>query len=928
MVSGLSDIEELFNHSTEFETCCMPVSTTSLFSNFHGPLFQEFRILLGTSPMILGPSVSQMMPLLPLDTKKELQKASVDIVILNQIMFLLMNNFASSDYSTFDAIFEQVKHFSVSQLEDILDEIPYPYTAALQQSILTIAIKSNVPAIVSLLLKRGLDANRVTCLFEGSSFTPLGLACKFRRVEIVEILVRKGADHSCQPTASATWYLIGSEYNENDKEAKLPSVTGKILRCLLIAGARMGWLELENSLFWANKSLVDIYVRYSKYPTVFKRGFQIHRPLVNAMHFCDPDQASAAIQTMLGHDFCIINEEATDPQIQEQCLEALARASYQGNTSLVEYFLGIGLVPNPRCLCQAVCGNHHHIVRRFIQAGMKLDCIHYPSLAIKLLHPYAGRQKLDVDPYLLKGCSISYTTITPFAQAIRLGHQKQIQLFEDMGILETIMEQERFKAAIKAAAEAGNKKMISTLLKVALSVPELASSVLSDAVTIAALGNHEDIVELLMAAGGIPVASSLTSALLVHNARLVRLFLDAAVSIMNMRGFLYFAVRWGNTDVTEQLIDAGAPINQFGYELGILESDSVAPEKTRSPLMEAIECGNTKITRLLIEKGADISMTTHSWERSPLTVAIECGNESFARELLALGADPNDPEALEAAVAKSTEMTSAVLGAFCRRYPAGDQYFAAPALRLAIRDKNEIIIRLLANHANLNDTAWRKRDRDAGYVPIVQRLGQSHGYLPSLLGEGIVSRSVNIVRILLDSGGDPNSTVATMLPYSRRGRWNAVSEAIFTGDVDMVKLLHDAGADLHFSATLGLTHTSLQLAIDLGHFSIVQYLLEQGVNLAASNGLVGIAEMLVQHGADINALCSKYEGRTAFEGAAEHGRIDMLLFLFHNGVDIISDGGKQIQRAGELAKSNGQLAANSLVEKLAETARLNAILEL
>ncbi|KAH8638873.1 hypothetical protein IG631_06643 [Alternaria alternata] len=86
--------------------------------------------------------------------------------------------------------------------------------------------------------------------------------------------------------------------------------------------------------------------------------------------------------------------------------------------------------------------------------------------------------------------------------------------------------------------------------------------------------------------------------------------------------------------------------------------------------------------------------------------------------------------------------------------------------------------------------------------------------------------------------------------------------------------------------------------------------------------------MLVQHGADINALCSKYEGRTAFEGAAEHGRIDMLLFLFHNGVDIVSDGGKQMQRAGELAKSNGQLAANSLVEKLAETARLNAILEL
>ena len=261
---------------------------------------------------------------------------------------------------------------------------------------------------------------------------------------------------------------------------------------------------------------------------------------------------------------------------------------------------------------------------------------------------------------------------------------------------------------------------------------------------------------------------------------------------------------------------------------------------------------------------------------------------------------------------------------------------------MAIRSNNEILLRLLANHANLNDTAWREKDQSAEYQ-VSRRHKRTYGHIPSLLGEGIVTRNINIVRPLLDSGGDPNSTVATKLPYPRRGRGSAVSEAIYTGDVAMVQLLHNAGADLHFNTTLGLTHTSLQLAVDLGHFHIVQYLLKQGVDvnaspyiwgagttfqLAAADGSVGIAEMLVQHGADINAPCSKYEGRTAFQGAAEHGQIDMLLFLFHNGVDIVSDGGKQVQRAGELAESSGQIAAKSLVENFAETARLKAILAL
>jgi hypothetical protein len=49
----------------------------------------------------------------------------------------------------------------------------------------------------------------------------------------------------------------------------------------------------------------------------------------------------------------------------------------------------------------------------------------------------------------------------------------------------------------------------------------------------------------------------------------------------------------------------------------------------------------------------------------------------------------------------------------------------------------------------------------------------------------------------------------------------------------------------------------------------------------------------------------------------------MLLLMYHKGVDIVSDGCIQVRRALYYAGKNGQLAAKSLVEQLAESARSN-----
>jgi ankyrin repeat protein len=79
------------------------------------------------------------------------------------------------------------------------------------------------------------------------------------------------------------------------------------------------------------------------------------------------------------------------------------------------------------------------------------------------------------------------------------------------------------------------------------------------------------------------------------------------------------------------------------------------------------------------------------------------------------------------------------------------------------------------------------------------------------------------------------------------------------------------------------------------------------------------AKLLAVH-ADVNAEPAKFDGRTAFEGATEHGRVDMMLLLFKNGADLLKDNRRQYRRAVEFARENAQYAAIELAEKLLKEA--------
>ncbi|PLB53301.1 ankyrin, partial [Aspergillus steynii IBT 23096] len=127
------------------------------------------------------------------------------------------------------------------------------------------------------------------------------------------------------------------------------------------------------------------------------------------------------------------------------------------------------------------------------------------------------------------------------------------------------------------------------------------------------------------------------------------------------------------------------------------------------------------------------------------------------------------------------------------------------------------------------------------------------------------------------------------------GRRTALQHAVNNGNMDLINLLLDHGADVNTAPSEDGGATALQIA--------------------AIQGYLGIARKLIDLDADVNAAPARRNGRTALEGAAEHGRIDMLRLLLDEGALLVGDHGeRQCRRAVELAEKNGHIAAAKLLK--------------
>jgi ankyrin repeat protein len=147
--------------------------------------------------------------------------------------------------------------------------------------------------------------------------------------------------------------------------------------------------------------------------------------------------------------------------------------------------------------------------------------------------------------------------------------------------------------------------------------------------------------------------------------------------------------------------------------------------------------------------------------------------------------------------------------------------------------------------------------------------------------------ALDIVRMLLERGADPNAALTAQAPYrAKLDRGNdtvlnagttPLMRAAKAGDLDSMKLLLERGADPLLATRRGVN--GLMLAAGLGTA-------EQdttGRHKTQSEAIAAI-ETLLDHGIDINARDSR--GRTALHGAALQGYDSVVAMLVDNGADL------------------------------------------
>ena len=167
----------------------------------------------------------------------------------------------------------------------------------------------------------------------------------------------------------------------------------------------------------------------------------------------------------------------------------------------------------------------------------------------------------------------------------------------------------------------------------------------------------------------------------------------------------------------------------------------------------------------------------------------------------------------------------------------------------------------------------------------------NHGHLP--LAESLIQRGA-FVDTPDHFGGTPLTTAAS------------------TGQLEMVRYLVNQGADIHAKLTT-IGHASkqpdgrnaLHLAARNGHLEIVEYLIEAGndpnepggsgytpLMLVAENNFYDLADLLIQHGADVNAKHTGPGGYIALRGwtplvfAINASKVRMTKLLIYSGADV------------------------------------------
>jgi ankyrin repeat protein len=550
--------------------------------------------------------------------------------------------------------------------------------------------------------------------------------------------------------------------------------------------------------------------------------------------------------------------------------------------------------------------------------------------------------------------------------------------------------------AIGKCCSRGYRDTLVFLLQSDILPQDSLTSILASSIELAIKEGHTETVDVLLGVGADMttaltsrggMASLLRTAITCGRRELVQKLLDhgAEMDLAPYYGnLLVDAIFDGNKDIIQLLMAAGASPNRLGYTGGL---------GWLSPLTAALHEDQGPTVLQLLQLGASVNPlgTDYYGKQSPYTplwAAVRRENIAMVERLVQNGARVS-----QALVEAASGKKSTILRVLLEKLLTGEQSTSEENLQLALQQtmasgghglpnfrlilQSKLLdIRAFPMSIHFALRSWHESPRqqflqsllEAGASPDAIAYN-NHGIAQTTLLEAILQGDLACVKIILETQASTNKTQPPGTAYS------PLQLAAFKGDSEMVRMLLDNGQDpcLVFhcsikpdmdkenklvhpfgtsvqnatmskssqilktllqrdanpnSVTAHCPHTPLQIACRDGSMELVELLIEFGANVnsppaktygatalqfAAIGGYMGIAHLLLDKGAEVDAEPAEVEGRTALEGAAEQGRIDMVQLLKNAGADVSESGSGQYERALRKALINGHSATANLL---------------
>jgi ankyrin repeat protein len=326
---------------------------------------------------------------------------------------------------------------------------------------------------------------------------------------------------------------------------------------------------------------------------------------------------------------------------------------------------------------------------------------------------------------------------------------------------------------------------------------------------------------------------------------------------------LMMAARTGNVDAVRVLLGHGAIVNAKETWGGT------------TALMWAVSERHPEVTKLLVERGADVnaksnfvpSASGRGFEgTAPIVPKTNQTTEEFASGWmtpLMFAARENDLESARVLI-----QAGADVNAF-----GGD---GKDALGLALFDGSyDVASLLIGSHANVNHADAQR------FTPLFWAVDRRNMETAPNFPWMVTKDPLPLIKQLLDAGANPN-TLVNNTPRARMREGSprivfatALMRAAFAGDIELVKLLLDHGADAHIQSSD--RETTLMAACGLAFINGYHRQRPAAERLET-------VKLMVDLGEDVNHADGY--GITPLMAAANLGDINIVRYLIDKGADL------------------------------------------